>query len=163
MIETFQATTDLVSTGVPTNGLFDGMAFWSSAPGGRMLYIHGSNDVLKSFQLSGATFGVTPVAQSAVTRPYPGGVLTVSSNAGTSGILWATTPAQPTPTSTSAGTLRAFDSLSLAELWDSNQNSSRDALGNFAKFAKFAAPTVINGKVYVPTFSSQVVVYGFLH
>ena len=51
------------------------------------------------------------------------------------------------------------DALALTELWDSNQNSTRDSLG---VFAKFAVPTVINGKVYVPTFSNQVLVYGLL-
>ena len=45
------------------------------------------------------------------------------------------------------------------ELWNSNVNASRDSLGSFAKFA---IPTVANGKVYVPTFSNQLVVYGLL-
>jgi hypothetical protein len=72
IVQTFQATTDMVTTGVRSNGLWDGMAYWSSAPGGALLYVHGSNDVLKSFQFSGVTFGTTPVAQSAVTRPFPG-------------------------------------------------------------------------------------------
>jgi uncharacterized protein (TIGR03437 family) len=35
----------------------------------------------------------------------------------------------------------------------------RDRLG---RFAKFVAPTVVNGRVYVPTFSNQLVVYGVL-
>ena len=149
----------MVTTGVRSNGLWDGMAYWSSAPGGALLYVHGSNDVLKSFQFSGVTFGTTPVAQSAVTRPFPGGVLAVSSNGSTPGVMWATTPAAPTNKATAAGTLRAFDPLTLAELWDSDQNSARDTLGTFSKFS---APTVFNGKVYVATFSNQVVVYGLL-
>jgi len=159
IVQTFQATTNLVTTGVQTNGLWDGMAFWSSAAGGPLLYVHGSNDVLKAFRLSGATFGTTPVAQSAVSRPFPGGVLAVSSNGSTPGVLWATTPDGPTDSSVSPGALRAFNPLTLAELWDSEQNPARDGLGNFAKFS---APTVINGKVYVATFSNQVVVYGLL-
>jgi hypothetical protein len=159
LTQTFQATTNLVTTGVDTNGLWDGMAYWSSASGGPLLYIHGSNDVLKAFRLSGSTFGTSPVAQSSVTRPFPGGVLAVSSNGATPGIVWATTPDGPTNDSTSTGELRAFDPLTLAELWNSNLNPARDALG---LFAKFAAPTVFNGKVYVPTFSNQVEVYGLL-
>jgi hypothetical protein len=35
-----------------------------------------------------------------------------------------------------------------------------DALGTFAKFA---TPTVAGGKVYVPTFSNAVAVYGLLN
>ena len=38
-------------------------------------------------------------------------------------------------------------------------NASRDGLGTLAKFA---APTIANGKVYVPTFSNRLVVYGLL-
>jgi hypothetical protein len=40
------------------------------------------------------------------------------------------------------------------------QDVFRDDVQHFGKFAKFAAPTVANGKVYVPTFDNQVVVYG---
>jgi len=36
---------------------------------------------------------------------------------------------------------------------------SRDAVGNFAKFV---APTVANGKVYLATFSNRLNVYGLL-
>jgi hypothetical protein len=159
IVQTFQATTDLVTTGNETNGLWDGMAYWSTAPGGGRLYIHGSNDVLKSYQLTNGTFGTTPVAQSSVARPYPGGVLAVSSNGSGGGVLWATTPDSATNQSTSTGELRAFDALTLTELWNSNQNATRDSLGIFAKFS---AATVANGKVYVATFSNQVLVYGLL-
>ena len=37
--------------------------------------------------------------------------------------------------------------------------SARDAIGNYAKFV---APTVANGKVYMATFSNRLKVYGLL-
>jgi hypothetical protein len=159
-VQSFHATTDLLTTGVETNGLYNGLAYWNAAPGGSLLYVSGSNDVVKSFQFIGGLFNTTAVAQTSTTRPFPGGVLAVSSNYSSGGILWATTPDGPTNDGTASGVLRAFDALTLAELWNSTQNVARDGLGTFAKFA---APTVANGKVYVPTFSNQVVVYGLLH
>jgi hypothetical protein len=44
-------------------------------------------------------------------------------------------------------------------LWNSQLNSNRDAVGNYAKFVP---PTVVNGKVYLATFSGEVVVYGLV-
>jgi hypothetical protein len=44
-------------------------------------------------------------------------------------------------------------------LWSSQLDSTRDAVGNYAKFV---APTVANGKVYLATFSGEVVVYGIV-
>jgi hypothetical protein len=92
-----------------------------------------------------------------------GGALSVSSNgkeAGT-GILWATHATSgiaihfPAP-----GVLEAYDATDVsAPIWSSNTNASRDGFGNWAKFVP---PTVANGKVYLPTFSGQLVVYGLL-
>jgi len=59
---------------------------------------------------------------------------------------------------TVSGVLRAFDASNVAnELWKSMQDPSRDDLGNFAKYTP---PTIANGKVYLATFSNQLVVYG---
>ena len=59
-----------------------------------------------------------------------------------------------------SGVLRAFDASNVAnELWNSSQEPDRDSPGTFAKFA---APTIANGRVYLPTFSNQVCVYGLL-
>lgn len=55
-------------------------------------------------------------------------------------------------------TLHALDASNLAdELWNSDLNGARDQPG---LFMKFAPPTVVNGRVYVPTESNAVAVYG---
>jgi hypothetical protein len=95
-----------------------------------------------------------PTAQS-------GAVLSVSSNGTTdgTGILWASYASSGDAESfVTPGILRAFDANDVThELWNSHQNSARDDAGTYAKFS---APTVANGHVYLPTFSNRVVVYG---
>jgi hypothetical protein len=88
--------------------------------------------------------------------------MTVSSNGIEPGsaILWATTTSANHPDPPFAGVLRAFDATDLSrELWNSEMVEDRDQTGLFAKFAN---PTVANGRVYVPTFSNRVTVYGLL-
>src|SRR5205085_6765727 len=59
------------------------------------------------------------------------------------------------------GVLHAYDATNVAnELWNSYQNQPRD---DFGYYAKFNPPTIANGKVYVPTFSNTLVVYGLLN
>jgi hypothetical protein len=73
----------------------------------------------------------------------------VSANGNGSGILWAVEKG--------ASVLHAYDATKLStELYNTNQNATRDALGGSIKFAP---PLVVNGKVYVGT-SSRLVVYG---
>lgn len=43
------------------------------------------------------------------------------------------------------------------ELWDSQQDAARDAVGNFAKFNP---PTIANGKTYLATCSGYLAAYG---
>jgi hypothetical protein len=93
----------------------------------------------------------------------PGGILSISANANTygSGILWASHPYnQDANHAVVTGILRAYHASDLTrELWNSEQDSSRDHLGNFAKFCP---PTIANGKVYMATFSGCLAVYGLL-
>jgi outer membrane protein assembly factor BamB len=57
------------------------------------------------------------------------------------------------------GIIRAFDAETLDEIWNSQEVSSRDSVGTYAKFVP---PLVVNGKVYMATFNNAVVVYGLL-
>jgi outer membrane protein assembly factor BamB len=94
----------------------------------------------------------------------PGGILALSaaSDQPDSGLLWVTLPiALNANHQVVPGVLRVFDASDVTgELWNSEQTPSRDSFGNLAKFNP---PTVVNGKVYVPTFSNQVCVYGKLN
>ena len=108
-------------------------------------------------------FFLPAYAQSPTPAPIgqPGGILALSAN-GTnagSGILWASHQlVGDANQSVQPGILHAYNAQNVAnELWNSEQNSARDAVGNFAKFVP---PTVANGKVYLATFSGQLDVYG---
>jgi hypothetical protein len=107
----------------------------------------------------------TPTAQSTTIggSGQPGGILSLSAN-GTnagSGILWASVNTSANANqATVAGTLHAYDAQNVGrELWHSDMIPSRDVVGNFAKYV---APTVANGKVYLATFSNRLNVYGLL-
>jgi outer membrane protein assembly factor BamB len=57
------------------------------------------------------------------------------------------------------GALYAFDAVTLAPLWNSRENATRDDIG---EYAKLVPPTVVNGHVYLATGSQDVLVYGLL-
>jgi uncharacterized protein (TIGR03437 family) len=135
-------------------------ALWN-LPAGPVLYTWGFHDALREFQMQDGAFNPTPLAtNSSAANALPFSGMTVSSNAFVpeSGIFWATSAAaSPLP---AAGALHAFDAMNVGkELWNSDMQGARDTLGGFTKFAN---PTVANGKVYVPTASNQVTVYGLL-
>jgi len=137
-------------------GIFN-MALWSRSTG-PVLYLHGANSSVGAYPFTGNRIATTPASQSSDQYPVPYDGMTISANGGKpgSGILWATTAdSWPLP---STGTLHAFNADDLSsELWNSSIKTDRDFLGTFTKFAN---PTVANGKVYVPTFSNALAVYG---
>lgn len=128
------------------------------------VYVWSENDVLRAIPFDRASNMLSPQSEIVSTAPGPigqsGAILSVSSNgtqAGT-GIVWAAYAASgDAEHDVSPGILRAFDANDVSkELWN-NQQNSRDAAGNYAKFA---SPAIANGHVYLPTFSNRVVVYG---
>jgi hypothetical protein len=101
------------------------------------------------------------VSSAAGPTGHSGAMLSVSSNGSKdgTGILWASYAfSGDAEHDVSPGILRAFDANDVSkELWNNRQNISRDIGGSYAKFS---APTIANGHVYLPTFSGRVVVYG---
>jgi outer membrane protein assembly factor BamB len=143
-----------------------GPVYWqrSAAQGGPLLFNWGSGDVVRSFAFDGTKFGETAATQGNLTMAYPGGILTLSASGqrhGT-GVIWATVATSgdamndpPVP-----GALYAFNAENLSEeLWNSTTDASRDSMGNFGKLVP---PLVANGRVYVATWSNQMVAYGLL-
>ena len=123
------------------------------------MYVWDRNDVLNAYDFVGGRFVTTPSATGSEKRGMNGGP-TVSANGSdiASGIVWAATTQTTKNGGLRPGTLRAFRASDIREeIYNSDINAERDALGSFTKFAP---PVVANGKVYVPTQSKAVVVYG---
>jgi hypothetical protein len=151
---------------ISAHGLNGGPVYWqrSSANGGPILYNWSGSDTLKAYPFNGSQFATAPSQQGGPTPSWPGGFLALSANGSQpgSGVVWGTAVTSgslggnpPAP-----GALYAFDAGNLGnELWDTTQNPGRDGFGDIGKFVP---PLVANGKVYLATWSSQVVVYGLL-
>jgi len=137
--------------------------FWNSSANGEMAYVWGDNDVGRSFKFNGSTFTTSAFTTTSAHSPTtgcgaPGSILALSANGNTGGILWANcVNTGDADSDIVPGILRAYNADNLGtEYWDSNQNSSRDSLGNFAKFVP---PVPVNGKVYMASWSDTVNVY----
>jgi len=84
-----------------------------------------------------------------------GGNTVVSAQGNQDGILWAYEKS-----ATGQGILHAYDANSVSkELWNSNTNAGRDALGTGIGFA---TPVVAEGRVIV-AYDTRVGVFGLLH
>ena len=127
--------------------LYGGAAYFNHT-----LYFAAAHDALKAFAIRDAHLVPSPSSQSSQAFGELGAAPTVSANGETDGIVWAVEPG-------SGGTLHAYDASNLAnELYNSQVNAARDALG---PFVKFSLATVANGKVYVGTGDS-LAVFGLL-
>ena len=159
IVQSFQ-----VSSPGSSFGLYGGPVWWDAADGS-YAYLWCKQDCLRQYKFDARTgnFLVPEYARGPRPDPVgmPGGMLSLSANgsaAGT-GILWATHPVKCDGNhGVCPGILRAYDAQNVSrEIWNSDQAGARDASGSFAKFV---APTVANGKVYVATFSKRLDVYG---
>jgi hypothetical protein len=137
-----------------------GTAFWARQHDG-VLYVWDREDVVRAYNFVNNRFVTTPSAVGAVKPGMTGGP-SVSANGSDvgSGIVWAVTTQSNKSGGQAPGTLRAFRAADVRrEIYNSDLNRSRDGLGDFTKFAP---PVVANGKVYVPTQTKTVSVYGLL-
>jgi hypothetical protein len=155
--------------------IMGGPVFWPrpAADGGARIFNWSENSYLEAFSFNATN--PQPIALPALsTGPdsqlgHPGGILALSANGADldSGIIWS---ANYDATGTwvvglgytgalnkvRPGSLHAYAATDLRSLWSSDSNPV-DQLG---LFAKFVPPVVANGRVYMPTFSNNVVVYG---
>jgi len=126
-----------------TGGQFGNPAYFNNT-----VYFCGSGNNLTAFSVINAVLSTTPTSRSPEYFDYPGCVPTLSANGTSNGIVWILE---------SSGTLRAYDASNVAnELYNTNQNLGRDALG---PYVKFTVPSIANGKVYAGT-QDALVAYG---
>ncbi len=150
-----------------TSSHIHSMNYWNGN-----LYLWGQSDYLRVYSFNGTTFNTNPTYKLSIQADYhPGGSLSLSSNGNTNGILWAATNTTLGTDGTGAwhttvpGILYAYDAGNLNLLWTNEQNAPRDDCNYYAKFT---APTIANGKVYLASFgtaqtaSGQLCVYGEL-
>jgi hypothetical protein len=155
-LQTFQVT----NTSYGDHHIHHGPAFYNNT-----IYIGGESDFLKAYSWNGTSIGTTPSSETSITAPLntmPGWQEFISSNANSNGVVWVTkTVSGDANHSSVPGIMYAYNASNLGtELYDTLQNSSRD---NFGNFAKNPAPVPANAKVFCPTFSNQLCVYGYLN
>ncbi len=159
------ADTNVIQSLTLTSDQLHGGMVWWDGPGASFGYIWPASVFLQQYRFDRTLnkFILPAFAQSpsSASGGQPGGILALTAN-GTnagSGIIWASHQLTGNANqSVRPGILHAYDAQNVSrELWNSEQNSARDGVGNFAKFV---APTVANGKVYLATFSGRLNVYG---
>jgi hypothetical protein len=134
-------------------------AVWSR-PDDARVYVQGSREPLRIFQITSAGFTLAPLSVASEPVLFSRIGMSVSADGARdgTGIIWEITGDYNDPTT--SGTLHAFDASDLmSELWSSGMNPDLDGMGPVVKFVN---PTVANGKVYVPNLANMVLVYGVL-
>ncbi len=130
------------------------------------LYMWGQSDYLQVFSFDGTKFNQTPTfkgTQKAI--GHPGASLSISANGTNNGILWAATNSADSGDGGGAwhgtvpGIMYAFNTSGMGQLYNTDQNANRDHCGDYAKFAP---PTIVNGKVYLSSFGSAATASGAL-
>ena len=162
------------SSGYDWTGIYNGLAYWNNViyawPGGGG-YVHGTDpgfptDTLKAFGLDQTTSAGSVFADGqtdGIGAGYQGANIVISANGNdpTTGILWASVPTSNTSW-LQPGYLHAYHAADFAngvfhELWN---NVDLDPADKDLFMAKFNQPLVANGKVFLPTFSGKLLIYG---
>jgi len=119
-------------------GIFSTPAYFN----GQLYYIASRSPIRSYTVTNGSLIPDQPGTIGTRVFPFPGATASISANGDTNGIVWAVRNTNSGP-----GILIARNATNLStELYNSTQSGARDQLPNPAKFI---APTVANGKVYV--------------
>jgi outer membrane protein assembly factor BamB len=144
------------------------LVYWQSAAHGPMIYIWGQRDIARVYAVKDGHVEEKPLmTRTLPNEGHPGAMLSLSANGDKDGILWAAIHASGDSWHESRpGILHAYAADDIThELWNSLEVPARDDCGNYSKMAP---PTILNGKVYLPSFgtantgSGQLCVYGLL-
>jgi outer membrane protein assembly factor BamB len=134
-------------TGALPNGAWSMPAYFHNT-----VYFGGVSDHIKAYPIVSGKLATSPSSQTSKTFTYPGATPSISANFAQNGILWAVE-------NTSPAVLHAYNASDLTqELYNSNQQGSRD---QFGAGNKFITPMIANGKVYAGT-PTGVAVFGLL-
>jgi hypothetical protein len=134
--------------------------FWKG-PAGARVFVWGEEDTLRSYAYENGKL-VTPPTTSLYHAPpgMPGGMLSISANgsqAGT-GIVWALLPYAGDANQERGvrAQLVAFDAQNIkTDIWRSSPPDNPAGPDSVGLFAKFAPPTIANGKVFVATYGDH--------
>ena len=133
--------------------------YWNSRLKGPAIYVWPEEDRVRAYHYDAKKMKFNTAARQGMmgNQGMPGGFLSISANGQEDGILWAAIPEHDDSwVGIVRGTLRALNADTLELLWSTDQ----DEPGDYFDFAKYVPPTVANGKVYLPTFSGRLNVYG---
>ena len=134
--------------------------FWQGSDAARV-FVWGEDDHLRSFTYKNGKLTTPPATSLYLIPPgMPGGMLSISANgsqAGT-GLIWALVPLYG-DANTQRGVraqLLAFDAQNIKlDIWRSEPLDASFGPNSVGLYAKFAAPTIANGKVFVATYGDH--------
>ena len=135
-------------------GYFSSPAYFDNA-----VYYSGREDYLDRYTLTNGALSKTPASKSPTTL-VAGGTASISADGSANAIVWVVDA--PSTKETTA-VLHAYKASKVSdELYNSQQNATRDTVGSGIKFS---VPTVANGRVYVGSQSGStdsLYIYGLL-
>jgi outer membrane protein assembly factor BamB len=178
-----------------THHLHGSPVAWASEANGTVLFVWGENAPLRSWSLKPdgqITFlGESLETSSAFAEIYnamPGGMITLSANGGSAGIVWGSVPVKGTWNEHSRddsgpqnqgnanqqiveGVLRAYDATAfdgktpngnprIKLLWQNTNPGTPQAGDARYTYSKFCPPVVADGRVLLATYDGRIIVFG---
>jgi outer membrane protein assembly factor BamB len=177
-----------------THHLHGAPVAWTSDANGPMLFVWGENAPLRSWSLQSdgtpkflGESNETASAFSGIFNAMPGGMITLSANAGKDGIVWGSVPLKGTWSEQHRndsgpqnegnanqqiveGVLRAYDAVAfdgtnangnarMKLLWQSSQPGTNPGDARYT-YDKFNPPVIAAGKVFLPTYDGRILIFG---
>jgi PQQ enzyme repeat len=161
-----------VLVGRRTHHLHGTPVLWKSSAHGLLHFCWGENGNLRAWSIANSgvsTYLACSAEVASAQSPVPpggmpGGMISLSADGETGGVLWASIPYKDANMELSPGRFLAYDAAdfgrysdgsgSIVPLWDSQQWNWQFTHN------KFNRPVVWNGKVFLPTYDGEVLVLG---